>query len=124
MCHQKINKKADRLYMKFSSNFNASVQRCLCPLFQNQNPHFLLLHLFRRMSQPSGFYHHFSKQKEITHLPQTKFFENIFFPSRDGEDYGAENTKIKLARILVTSFDIFRHFQALYFLSLFFCAII
>ena len=52
-CHQKNNKKADRLCMKFSSAFNTSVQRCLYPLFQNQRPHFLLLHLFQRMSQPS-----------------------------------------------------------------------
>ena len=40
--------------MKFSTSFNTSVQRCLYPLFQNQRPHFLLLHLFRRMSQPPG----------------------------------------------------------------------
>ena len=52
-CHQKNNEKADRLCMKFSSAFNTSVQRCLYPLFQNQRPHFLLLHLFQRMSQPS-----------------------------------------------------------------------
>ena len=53
-CHQKCNKKADRLCMKFSSNCNISVQRYLYLLFQNQYPHFLLLHLFGRMSQPSG----------------------------------------------------------------------
>ena len=53
-CHQKNNKKAERLYMKFSSTFNTSVQRYLYPLFRNQHAHFLLLHLFRRMSQPSG----------------------------------------------------------------------
>ena len=33
--HQKSNKKADRLCMKFSSISNTSVQRCLYPLFQN-----------------------------------------------------------------------------------------
>ena len=41
-CHRKSNKKADRLYMKFSSTSNTSVQRYLYPLFQNQSPHFLL----------------------------------------------------------------------------------
>ena len=51
---KKNNKKADRLYIKFSSTFNTRVQRCLYPLFQNQRPHFLLLHLSRRLSQPSG----------------------------------------------------------------------
>ena len=35
----KNNKKADRLCMKFSSNSNTSVQRCLYPLFQNQRAH-------------------------------------------------------------------------------------
>ena len=54
-CHQKNNnKKADRLYMKFSSTLNTNVQRCLNPLLQNQRRHFLLVHLFRRMSQPSS----------------------------------------------------------------------
>ena len=38
------NKKADRLYMKFSSTSNTNVQRYLYlyPLFQNQSSHFLL----------------------------------------------------------------------------------
>ena len=47
-------KTAHRLCMKFSSTFKTSVQRCLYPLFKNQRPHFLLLHLFLRMFQPSG----------------------------------------------------------------------
>ena len=50
----KNNKRADRLCIKFSSTFNTSVLRCLYPLFQNQHPHFLLPHLFRRISQPPG----------------------------------------------------------------------
>ena len=50
----KNNKRADRLCMKFSSIFNTSAPRCLYPLFQNQCLHFLLLHLFWRMSQHSG----------------------------------------------------------------------
>ena len=177
--------------MKFSSTFNTSVQRCLYPVFQNQCPHFLLLHIFRRMAvhpspseftsrthpliflwipkglispeyfliffsnlrippifqpwkgcfklmvlrlleihswvkdlnlfifthipkqnSPPSFYHYYSRQREITHFSQAKSFENLFFPSREGEEYGAENiTKIKFARILVTSFDIFHHLQ-------------
>ena len=36
------NKKADRLFMKFSSISNTNVQRYLYPLFQNQSSHFLL----------------------------------------------------------------------------------
>ena len=50
----KNNKKVDRFCIKFSSAFNTSVQGCLYSLFQNQCPHFLLKHLFQRISQPSG----------------------------------------------------------------------
>ena len=49
LCTKKNNKKTDRLWMKFSSNPNVSVPRCLNPLFQRS--------LFRcpslsRISQP------------------------------------------------------------------------
>ena len=56
-------KTAYKLCMKFSSTIyaevpispiNTNVQRCLYPLFQAQRPHFLMLHLFRRISQLSG----------------------------------------------------------------------
>ena len=40
--------------MKFSSTSITSVQRCLCPLFQNQCPHSLLFPLFWKLSQLSG----------------------------------------------------------------------
>ena len=43
---------------------------------------------------------------------KTKCSENLFFPNKEGEDYGAENmTKIKTARVLVTSFDKSHHLQ-------------
>ena len=42
----KNNKRVDKPCMKFYSIFNASVQSCLYPLFQNQRPHFLLLYIF------------------------------------------------------------------------------
>ena len=46
---------------------------------------------------------------------KTTFFENLFFTSRTWEDYGAAKmTKIKLARVLVTSFNKFYHFCKLY----------
>ena len=161
------NKKADRLCIKFSSTCNTSVLRYLYPLFQNRHPHFLLPHLFWKMSQPPGqvllittivvdlsriFLGFFLKPlyptmvakkfqihgvnkfvsqiesvysrlqpklfprklspplqgKKITHSSQTKCFKNLLFPSREGRDYGAENmTKIKLARVLITSSDKF-----------------
>ena len=63
--------------------------------------------------------------KEITHSPQTKCFENLFFISRQGKDYRAENMiKIKLAMVLVTNFDKFHHLQHSHYCLLFCCAII
>ena len=40
--------------MKFSSNSNTSVQRCLYPLFQNQRHHFLLLPFFEEFLNPQA----------------------------------------------------------------------
>ena len=58
-------------------------------------------------------------------LPPDKVFWNSIFPSREWENYGAENmTKIELAWVLVTSFDKFHHFEPLHFWFLFCCAII
>ena len=48
-------------------------------------------------------------------LPNKVFWKSIFRQQKRGENYGAEKmTKIKLARILVTSFDKFHHFCNLY----------
>ena len=70
-------------------------------------------------NSPPIFYHHHSRQKEITHFPQRKCFE------KEREDYRTENmTKIKLARVLVISFDKFHHLQPLHFWFLFSCTII
>ena len=203
--------------MKFPSTFNTSVQRCLYPLFQNQRRHFLLLHVFLRMSQSSGqmlnkhvvnynpspseftsriepliflwipkrfispeyFFIFFSNlyiparlkkkkkclkfmvlrllenrfasqrtesvyfywypqakhsprflssllQVEVNYSsPPNKVFWKSIFPRSDGEDYGAENiTKIKLSKMLVTSFDIFHHLQPLRFWFLVCCVIV
>ena len=71
---------------------------------------FIFSHAPKQKSLPSS-YHHYSRQKEITHSSQTRFFENLFSPVEREEDYGAEKmTKIKLARLLVTTFDKFYHF--------------
>ena len=35
-------------------------------------------------SSPPGFYQHHSRQKEITHFPKTKVFENLLFPGEMG----------------------------------------
>ena len=56
-----------------------------------------------------GSYHYPSRQEEITHFPHTTFF--VFFLSRKGgELWSWKMTKIKLASVLVTSFDKFHHF--------------
>ena len=49
-------------------------------------------------------------RRKLHIFPNTKCSENLLFPNGEGEDYGAENmTKIKLARVLVTSSDKFHH---------------
>ena len=79
------------------------VLRLLKNTFVSYKIEFVRFYSCPQQNSPLGFYHHRSKQKEITHFPKTKFLENIFFPSREGEDYGVENIiKIKLARVLVT----------------------
>ena len=54
-------------------------------------------------------------------LPNIVFWRSIFFPAERGgrENYGGKNTKIKPARVLVTSFEKYHH---LWFL--FRCAVI
>ena len=64
---KKSNKKVDKIYMKFSSISNTSVLKSLYSLFQNQHPHFLLLTLFRRISQPSGQDEKITKIKQVGH---------------------------------------------------------
>ena len=104
-------------------SFKFMVLRLLENTFVRQNLN-LFTHGPKQNSSP-GFYHNHSRQKEITHFPQLKCFKNLFFRSREGEDYRAENmTKIKLARVLVTSFDKFHHLQPLHFWFPFCCDII
>ena len=80
-------------FLIFSSNLY--IPLCLKKIFQihgvkitkkyiceSKNWIFVFTHAHKQNSQP-GFYHHYFRQKEITHFPQTKFFENLFFPSRD-----------------------------------------
>ena len=68
-----------------------------------------------------GSSHYHSRQEEITHFPHTTFF--VFYLSRKGGDYGAEEmTKIKVAKVLVTSFDKFHHFSNHYIFC--FCSVV
>ena len=52
---------------------------------ESQNWIFLLMGPSKNFS--SGFYHHHTRQKEITHFLQAECFENLFFLSREGEIY-------------------------------------
>ena len=63
-------------------------------------------------------------RKKLPISPKESVLKNTFL-SRVEEDYRAANmTKIKLARVVVTSFDKFHHLQPLYFWFLFCCIII
>ena len=74
-------------------------------------------------NSPPGFYNHHSRQKEIPYFTQLTFFENLFFLSRKGEDYGAEKmTKIKRASLLIMGFDKFHHCCNLYIFGFCFIA--
>ena len=86
------------------------------------DPPFLLMPSSKNLSQVLIMT---PRQNEITHFPRIAFFENLFPPAGRREDYGAEKiTKIKLARVLVISFDKFHHFNNLYlFFILFYCVI-
>ena len=107
----------------FQKNLKFMVLRLLENTFLSQNTE--SIYSLPQAQLSSRFLSSPLRQKEITHFPQTKCFENLFFLSREEEDYRAENmTKIKLARVLVTSFDKFHHLQPLHFWLLFCCLII
>ena len=56
-----------------------------------------------------GSYHHSRRKLPIS--PEQHFLKICFSPAERGKNYGAEKmTKIKLARVLVTSFDKFHLF--------------
>ena len=58
-------------------------------------------------------------------FPPNKVFWKSIYPQQGRQDYRAENmTKIKLARVLVASFDKFHYLQPLHFWFLFCCTII
>ena len=68
---------------------------------------FIFTHAPKQNSSLGSYRHHF-RQKEITHFPNTTFFENLFSSKKH---YGTEKiTKIKLVRVLVTSFNKFTVF--------------
>ena len=84
------------------------VLRLLENLWFNKLNLFIFTYVPKQKSPP-GSYHYHSRQEEITHFSQTTFF--VFSSLEREEDYGAEKmTKIKFARVLVTSFDKFYHF--------------
>ena len=79
-------------------SFKFMVLRLLENIFLSQKTELFIFTHASKQNFPPGFYYRHSRQKEITHFPRTTFFENLFFPSRKGEDYEAEKmTKIKLA---------------------------
>ena len=70
---------------------------------------FLLMSLSKPLPQAEGNYHF---------PPNRIFWKSVFHPAERVEGYGAEKTaKVKLVRVLVTSFDIPPFLQPLHFLS-------
>ena len=75
---------------------------------------FLLMSLSKPLPQAEGNYHF---------PPNRVFWKSVFHPAERGEDYGAEKmTKVKLARVLVTSLDKFHHQCNLYIFG--FCFVV
>ena len=142
----KNNKKAGRLCMKLSSTSNTATPKrtnkgvylsiifldfFLKPVYPNMvvksfkflvfrllEDKFLLMSLSKPLPQAEGNYHF---------PPNRIFWKSVFHPTERGQGYGAEKTaKIKLVRVLVTSFDKFHHLYNLYifFWFLFCCVII
>ena len=69
---------------------------------------FIFTYVTKQKFSP-GSYHYHSRQEDITHFLQTTFF--VFSSSETEKNYRAEKmTKIKIARVLVTSFDKFYRF--------------
>ena len=62
------------------------------------------MNLATHAPQLSRFYYHQSRQEEITHFPKKKCFENLFFPSREGEDYGALHPTYAILKSLFLHF--------------------
>ena len=122
----KNNKKADRLCMKLSSTFNkvtlkGTTKGFISPeyfLIFFSNLHsppwlrksfkFLVLRLLEDTFLLMPLSKTLPRQKEITHFLRTEFSEKM--------------TKIKLARVLVTTFDKFNHLCNLYIVG--FCFVV
>ena len=86
---------------------------------KNESVHF---YLCPKQKSLLGSYHNHSRHEEITHFSHTTFFV-FFFSMESEEDYGDQKmTKIKLARVLVTSFDKFHHFCNYYIFG--FCSVV
>ena len=77
--------------------------------FVSQKIEFLHFYSYPPSILPPGFYHHHSRQKK--HISTEHCFLEIYFSPAERGDYGAEKmTKIKLAKVLITSFNKFHHF--------------
>ena len=116
LCSPRVAKKGIRPWT------NASVQMCLYPLFQTQSYHFLLPHLFWKLSQPSGKDQQNGTQNTVDYHPSpsqliSRIHPLIFLWTHNGfvspksflNLSGTFRISPKLTRVLVTSFDKFHH---------------
>ena len=85
---------------------NMVVKSFKCLVLRLLETKFLLMSLRKSLPQAEGNYQ----------FPANRvFWKSVFHPAQRGEGYGAEKTtKVKLMRVLVTSFDKFHHLYNLY----------
>ena len=134
----KNNKKADRLCMELSLTSNTVTPKgttkgfispeyflnffwnLYIPSWLRKSFKFLVLRLLEDMSLSKTLP---PAEGNYPFPPNRVFWKSVFQPTERGEDYGAEKmTKVKLARVLVTSFDKFHHQCNLYIFG--FCFVV
>ena len=142
----KNNKKAGKLCMKLSSTSNIATPKrtnkgvyfsiifldfFLKPVYPNmvvKSFKFLVLRLLEDKFFPMSLSKPLPQAEGNYHFPPNRvFWKSVFHPAERGQGYGAEKTaKVKLVRVLVTSFDKFHHLcnRYIFFWFLFCCVII
>ena len=134
----KNNKKAGRLCMEFSLTSNTVTPEgttkgfispeyfmsffwnLYIPAWLWKSFKFLVLRLLEDISLSKNLP---LAEGNDTFPPNRVFWKSVFHPAERGEDYGAEKmTKIKLPRVLVTSFDKFNHHCNFYTFG--FCSVV
>ena len=98
------------------TSFKFMVLRLLEETFVRQKLNLFIFAHSPKQNSPPG-------RRKLPISPNSIFWKSVFSPSGRGKDYEAEKmTKIKLARILVLSFNKFHHLCSLYIFD--FCFVV